>query len=282
MRCIPRARFVATAFLGASLVIGGRATADEFPTPKVDFSADSLTRISGMGAPPTPGAAPGQPMEITGKMYQSGEKSRQDVNMGAMQNVVINRRDKKLVWTIMPSTKSYMEFSADDPKVAKKDDLQSFWKSHDAKLEKIGKEEVNGVDTTHSKVTIAASTPEGHAFEGEIWLSKDNIPMRMKTSPSHGGEVVMELKNVKIGKQDAALFELPEGYNKMQLPDLSGLAGAAGAGAGAAAGQPGAAGGKPQMSPEQMKQLQEQLRKQLEQMQKNMPKAPPQTAPATP
>ncbi len=279
MRRIPSARFVATAFLGATLVIGGRAAADEFPTPKVDFSADSVTRISGMGAPPTPGAAPGQPMEITGKMYQSGEKSRQDVNMGAMQNVVINRRDKKVVWTIMPSTKSYMEFNADDPKVAKKEDFQSFWKNHDAKLEKIGKEDVNGVETTHSKVTIASVTPEGHAFQGEVWLSKDNIPMRMKTSPSHGGEVVMELKNVKIGKQDAALFELPEGYNKMQMPDLSGLAGAAGAGA---PGQPGAAGGKPQMSPEQMKQLQEQLRKQLEQMQKNMPKAPPQAAPATP
>ncbi len=281
MRRNPATRIVAAAFLGMTLIAGGRAAADEFPVPKVDFSADSVTRISGMGAPPTPGAAPGQPMEITGKMYQSGEKSRQEVNMGAMQNVVINRRDKKVVWTIMPMTKSYMEFNAEDPKVMKKDDIQNFWKTHDAKLEKIGKEEVNGVETTHSKVTIASATPEGHSFQGEVWLSKDNIPMRMKTSPTQGGEVLMELKNVKIGKQDASLFELPEGYNKMQMPDLSGLAGAAGAAPGAA-GQPGTAGGRPQMSPEQMKQLQEQLRKQLEQMQKNMPKPPAQAAPATP
>jgi len=280
MSSIRTHRRVAAMVLGAALTVGGRAAADEFPMPKVDFSADSVTHLKGMNVPSQPGqpAAPaGKDMDIPGKMYQSGEKSRQEVSMGGMQQTIINRRDKKVVWMIMPAQKTYMEFNADDPKMGKKEDFQNFWKSHDAKLEKIGKEDVNGVETTHSKVTIASATPDGHAFSGEVWLTKDNIPMRMKTSPSSGGEVVMELSNLKVGKQDPSLFEVPEGYNKMQMPDLSGMAGAM---QGAGGAQGGAAGKAPQMTPEQMKQLQEQLKKQMEQMQKNMPKAP--AAPAAP
>ncbi|MBK7973878.1 MAG: DUF4412 domain-containing protein [Deltaproteobacteria bacterium] len=266
-------RAVATVLLGAVLTVGGRAAADEFPMPKVDFSADSMTHLKGMNVPSQPGQPAAKDMDIPGKMYQSGEKSRQEVSMGGMQQTIINRRDKKVVWMIMPAQKSYMEFNADDPKMGKKEDFQNFWKSHDAKMEKIGKEDVNGVETTHSKVTIASATPDGHAFSGEVWLTKDNIPMRMKTSPSSGGEVVMELSNLKVGKQDPSLFEVPEGYNKMQMPDLSGMAGAM-------QGSQAPGGAKGQMTPEQMKQLQEQLKKQMEQMQKNMPKPP--AAPAAP
>lgn len=272
MRTIRAHRLLTAVLVGAALSAGGRAAADEFPMPKVDFSADSMTRLKGVGAPHEPGQPAGKDMDIPGKMYQSGEKSRQEVTMGGMQQIIINRRDKKVVWMLAPTQKSYMEFNADDPKMGKKEDLQNFWKSHDAKMEKIGKEDVNGVETTHSKVTIASATPDGHTFSGEVWLTKDNVPMRMRTSPSSGGEVVMELKNLKIGKQAPSLFEVPEGYTKMQMPDLSGMAGAM---QGAQA--PG--GAKAQMTPEQMKQLQEQIKKQMEQMQKNMPKAPAAPAP---
>lgn len=277
MRSIRTPRRVAAMVLGAALCVGGRAAADEFPMPKVDFSADSVTHLKGMNVPSQPGQPPAKDMDITGKMYQSGDKVRQEVSMGGMQQIIINRRDKKMVWMIMPAQKTYMEFNADDPKMGKKEDFQNFWKNHDAKLEKIGKEDVNGVETTHSKVSIASATPDGHGFSGEVWLTKDNVPMRMKTSPTSGGEVVMELKNLKVGKQDPSLFEVPQGYNKMEMPDLSGMAGAMQQSGGAQA----PAGSKAQMSPEQMKQLQEQIKKQMEQMQKNMPKqgAPP-AAPA--
>lgn len=35
--------------------------------------------------------------------------------------------------------------------------------------------------------------------------------------------VRMELKNLKIGKQDPGLFEIPAGYRKMEVPSMGDL-----------------------------------------------------------
>src|SRR5262245_44400946 len=132
----------AVALLTSMAILGGptlgsQAAADEFPVPKVDFSADMVTHASNLGGPGA--AAPGQPpksMEITGKMYQSAGNTRQEVSMSGMQTVMINRRDKKTMWSLMPMTKTYMEFPYDQAKHGGASDMESFWKSHDAKLEK--------------------------------------------------------------------------------------------------------------------------------------------------
>ncbi len=292
---MPRNRSVrlgSAAIVAAMLSVGGLARAEEFPVPKVDFSADMVTHMSGFAPPPAPGGPPGGqpppavPTEISGKMYQSGGNTRQEINTMGILATTITRRDKKVVWTLLPMNNSYMEFSFDDAATGKKGDgIDNFWKSPDTKIEKLGKEDVNGVETTHDKVTITAK--DGQAHTGEVWLTKDNIPMRMKTAPSAGHEVMMELKNLKIGKQDASLFEVPAGYQKTQMPNFSGLMGGAGApGAGAPDAAPGGApapAARPQLTPEQLQQLKDQMRKQLEQMQKNMPQQPPsQTPPPAP
>ncbi len=77
----------------------------------------------------------------------------------------------------------------------------------------VGQETVNGVATI--KYAVAESFPEGHA-SGSLWLSGEGIPMkcegRFEASDGKVSTVHWELRHVKIGNQDAALFEAPRGY----------------------------------------------------------------------
>ncbi len=53
---------------------------------------------------------------------------------------------------------------------------------------------------------------------GFIWLSPENIPVKMDFLSKEGKEkqrITMTLKNLKVEPQDAALFELPASYQPM-------------------------------------------------------------------
>jgi hypothetical protein len=79
-----------------------------------------------------------------------------------------------------------------------------------------GQETVNGMETT--RYTIDEELSAGH-ITGSLWLSRDGIPMRCdgKFEPLHGrpSTIYWELRDVRLGKQDEALFEVPQGYAKL-------------------------------------------------------------------
>ena len=90
----------------------------------------------------------------------------------------------------------------------------------------VGEESVNGVATT--KYAVDKDIPEGH-LSGTLWLSADGIPMRCDGSLTRrNGKVSTvhwELRNVRVGPQDAALFEVPPGYSKLSPQAASTLLG---------------------------------------------------------
>lgn len=58
---------------------------------------------------------------------------------------------------------------------------------------------------------------------GFMWMSKDNIMVKMDAVAIDKGSknrFKSELTNIKIGKQDPALFEIPPGYQKMSMPGM--------------------------------------------------------------
>jgi hypothetical protein len=61
-------------------------------------------------------------------------------------------------------------------------------------------------------------TPQGRAV-GSLWLSQDGIPMkcdaRVATDRGKVSTIRWELRHVKIGTQDAALFAVPHDYAKL-------------------------------------------------------------------
>ena len=231
------------------LFLSSPARSAEFPYPKVDYSADM--RMD-MGKDPY-----GKRMIMTGRLYFSPKKVRREMTGLGNKTIIIQRRDKGVNWHLMPSEKMYME-SHSDPK---KNDPERMMREGNVKFTKLGSERVNGMRTTKYKFEVVHK--DGGRFDGYHWMTKDNIPVRMM-STSKGQQFQIDYTNIKIGKQNPRLFEIPAGYRRMTMPQVPGWP-STGMGSGATRPGGSAPGG---MSKEQV----EQMRKQMEEMMKRMKK----------
>ncbi len=162
------------------------------PVPQLsaDYSADTEMTENGK-------------TQATGKVFQSGKKQRMEMS----GSVSITRLDKKVMWQLMPEQKSYMEMPLSPQNIPPTE-------KSGAEMTEMGSETVNGVSATKYKVV---SKDGGKKSESFIWFTKEGI--MVKTEGHYEGKTVgSELKNLKIGKQDASLFEIPAGYKPMGNP----------------------------------------------------------------
>jgi len=114
----------------------------------------------------------------------------------------------------------YMEMSMDQ---LESSDLNSM----DVEQTVVGNETVNGVQTT--KYKMIATKKDGSKFGGFFWTTKDGIPMKMDLLSKEGDKkmrIVSELTNLKVEKQNPALFEIPAGYTKNDMGAMMGQGGA--------------------------------------------------------
>ena len=75
------------------------------------------------------------------------------------------------------------------------------------------------------------------------------------TQEAGGGNVILELSNLQVGSQSAALFEIPAGYTKFAMPTMPGMTGMPRGG--------GRGGDRP--SPEEMKRMMKEMQERLQQ-----------------
>lgn len=144
---------------------------------------------------------------FTQTVHHSHGKERNEMQMEGMSMISIIRPDKNVAWQLMPMQKMYMEM---DMKSANK---MSGKAPDDVTIEKIGSESLDGINTTKYKILMKDKSAGGF-----IWLSPENIPVKMDFLSKEGKEkqrITMTLKNLKVGPQEAALFELPAGYQPM-------------------------------------------------------------------
>jgi len=187
-------------FVSFSLVSGG-AYAGGLPEPQVEFSADSYVQTGNYTS--------------ESKIYRSIDKERRELDLGDSKQVVISRMDKNVIWMLMPAQKMYMEMSLSDQKAKQRAGDFSY---EEVTRTVLGEEMVEGMKTTKSKINVKDSS--GTTFQGFMWTTKDGITMKMNTvtvGKTQPFQIKMHLKNVKIGKQDPNLFEIPEGYIKMEM-----------------------------------------------------------------
>jgi len=155
--------------------------------------------------------------KFTGKVYVKADKIRQEFLNAGMKQVVILRLDKGVTWSLMPENKMYMEMAgtgkeATDPEIEKKIKDMADKKS-------LGKEKIGGY-VCEKYQYIYHDKSLGVLTQ---WFSKQlNYPIKTehKTSSYH---MVTEYKNIKEGGIEDSLFEIPSGYQKMQLPMMPGM-----------------------------------------------------------
>jgi hypothetical protein len=147
---------------------------------------------------------------MTGKMFSKGEKFRMEVTTPEKM-ITITRMDKKASWTLMPSEKMHMEMPL-DPKTAPKTEIRG-----EIERKLVGSETINGHPAIKYLVTYKEDGETAKVYQ---WMATDiNFPVK---TADVNGRWVQEYRNVKIGPQPEVLFELPSGYQKMQIPAMPG------------------------------------------------------------
>jgi outer membrane lipoprotein-sorting protein len=152
--------------------------------------------------------------------YALGGKQRMEISAGGQNTIMILRQDKKVSWVLMPQQNTYMEMSISDASKKTGTNVNDC----DMDISSQGNETVNGVSATKSKVSM--SCPDNTKYDGTMWVTKEGIMVKMDAVAGQGstqGHIKIDLKNLKIGPQEASLFEIPAGYQKFSMGDISSM-----------------------------------------------------------
>lgn len=168
-----------------------------------DFSAD-MVMTSSMGI-------------MKGKVFFKGGNFRQEMAMGGGQQITIFRKDKDLVWVLMPQQRMYMEMQGGGKQNMAPVDPEEIEKM--GKKKYLGKEKINGYLCSKYEYT----THDGSIDAATYWIAeKLNIPVKIEMDgPS--GHMVMEYRNIREKTIPGDLFTIPSGYQKMSMPMMPGM-----------------------------------------------------------
>jgi len=181
------------------------AYAEKMKEPDVEYSALNVMETD--------------QVTMQGMVYSAHGKTRNEMEMGGTRSIMIIRKDKKVVWTLMPDQNMYMETSL-NAQSGQEEDLTDM----DVEQSVVGEEVVNGVKAT--KYKMIAKRKDGTKLGGFTWVTKDGIMVKadmISKDGKHKTRIKMELKDLKIGKQSQSLFELPAGYNKLSMGGMGGM-----------------------------------------------------------
>jgi hypothetical protein len=172
------------------------AAAGSAATGLLSFAGEALTRVNGV--------------EVKEQIYVAPGMMRRELDVGHGHQIEITRWDKKLAWLLMTDDQLYLERPLNPG-----EEQNPYTASLDRSP--IGQEMVNGIKTT--KFQTAQRQADGTMFTGFVWASEEGVTVKLdlKSSADPPVTVQMELTNLRIGKQDAKLFELPKGYRRFSL-----------------------------------------------------------------
>ncbi|MCW8858307.1 MAG: DUF4412 domain-containing protein [Deltaproteobacteria bacterium] len=224
--------------------------------PQNDYSADFLMKVTQSQS--------GETMTIPGKVYYSKGKERREAEIMGRKSISIRRDDKKILWTLVPEQRMYLENPLDD--LQQKTDPTAVIYAGDMEMTKLGQEKVNGVMT--DKYRMLMTNPQAEPMEGFLWLSMENVPIRVEGTSHEGGEpshFVIDTSKLEFARQPGHLFEVPPGFQRMQTPMFGGGGFPAGKGTMQPDAPPPVTSGM-DIPPEQL----EQFRLQMEQLKKQM------------
>jgi len=162
----------------------------------------------------------GGPAAFTGAIYVKGQNLRQEMTAGKQQTIVILNADKKMLWVVNPTLKTYLAKPIPAVSLSKliaqmRGKPQTDTASQGFKTKRLGTETVNGYPCEKTLV-------EGRGAKATVWYStKLELALRIKESGSMGGRNLttrQEVKSIKERKLPASLFEVPKGYRQITMP----------------------------------------------------------------
>jgi hypothetical protein len=132
--------------------------------------------------------------------------------------ITIMRYDRKVLWSIMPEQKMYVEMpmpAGAELATAMKDMMKDVQVKH----EPLSSEQVANYHCDKSRMTV---TWRGITTSTVEWAAQELGGFVVKKLDEKTGEMT-EYQNIKLGPQDPSLFELPVGYQKLNMGGLAAL-----------------------------------------------------------
>lgn len=152
-------------------------------------------------------------------IYSSDLGYRYEFNENGQEGAIIVKKGSKDVLILMPQQKMAMKSSASDPMSMGNDPLAAFdhYKNEGNLMKDEGEEMVNGVKCKKSSLWNK-DNPTQKMFT--IWMSdKYDFPIKMiNHTEGSSGDSVMELKDIEPWISNPKSFEIPAGYQLMDMP----------------------------------------------------------------
>jgi hypothetical protein len=161
----------------------------------------------------------GNGKELHGKMYAGAHALRMDMEVQpGMESTMIARYDKKVVWMLLPGRREYMEMP-----ISPRAGLMATLRDRDAKVElhDLGAEKIGQYECEKYRVH---STMDGQESSGLVWVGTSGTAKGfiVRVEDEKSGSV-SEFRDIQPGEPPASVFELPAGYQKMQMPGMPGM-----------------------------------------------------------
>ncbi len=156
------------------------------------------------------------------KVYSTSTMERREMSEGGQQMIAITRHDKKVVWNLMPEEKMYIEMPIGQS--AEKKDEKTDLSAYKIEQTPMGQETLNGIVMNKGKMIMTGK--DGSKMGGFMWTTKEGIIAKMDALSVEKGKkdrFKLEMTNLKISKQPANLFEIPKGYEKMDMGAMEGM-----------------------------------------------------------
>jgi Domain of unknown function (DUF4412) len=146
----------------------------------------------------------------TGKIYGTDKAFRVEVKQSGNKSVVIMRFDRNVMWMLIPDQKMYMEMRIPDTA-----ELAALQAGAGAKTqrESLGSEQVGAYHCDKARVRV---TYQGREYTNLEWAAKELSGFVVKRADEKGSWST-EYRNIQRGPQDPSLFEVPAGYQKMDM-----------------------------------------------------------------
>ncbi|MBN1388381.1 MAG: DUF4412 domain-containing protein [Bacteroidales bacterium] len=152
-------------------------------------------------------------------VYSADAGYRYEFNENGMEGVIIVKKGSPEVIILMPQQKMAMKGSATDPMSMGNDPVASYNYYQNEGLMKVeGEETVNGILCTRS-VLYNKDNPTQKMYT--VWTSDEyQFPVKLINHISGSDDTAMELKEIQPWTPDAKSFEIPEGYQVMDMPKM--------------------------------------------------------------
>jgi hypothetical protein len=158
-------------------------------------------------------------------IYSSDEGYRYEFNENGQEGIIIVKKDIPDVIILMPQQKMAMKGSADSPMSMVNDPVSVYeYYKKEGTVKELGSETINGIKCTKSELWNISGDEYGQVTQKmfTIWTSdKFNFPVKMinHIDGSNGSE--MELQDIEPWTPNAQSFEIPAGYQVMDMPKMT-------------------------------------------------------------